>query len=113
MPPGHHPGVSTTEDDRPDDGDDDLLEEQEQKATARTRASASRRSSPRASSRAAAGSTLDPVPLAVLFSFITLGFAAIALWSAEASRWPIAAAAAALAAWMGTLAWAALRKMRS
>ena len=31
MPPGHHPGVSTTEDDRPDDGDDDLLEEQEQK----------------------------------------------------------------------------------
>jgi hypothetical protein len=53
------------------------------------------------------------VPLAVLFSLITAGFAAIALWSAEASRWPIAAAAAALAAWMATLAWAALRKTRS
>jgi hypothetical protein len=53
------------------------------------------------------------VPLAVLFSLITLGFAAIAVWSADASRWPIAAAAAALAAWMATLAWTALRKTRS
>jgi hypothetical protein len=53
------------------------------------------------------------VPLAVLFSVITVGFGAIALWSAQASRWPIAVAAAALAAWMGTLAWAALRKTRS
>lgn len=53
------------------------------------------------------------MPLAVLFSLITVGFAAIALWSAEASRWPIAAAAAALAAWMATLAWTALRKTRS
>ena len=53
------------------------------------------------------------MPLAVLFSLITAAFAAIALWSAEASRWPIAAAAAALAAWMATLAWAALRRMRS
>ena len=53
------------------------------------------------------------MPLAVLFFLITAGFAAIALWSAEASRWPIAAAAAALAAWMATVAWAALRRMRS
>ncbi|MGZ4334173.1 MAG: hypothetical protein ACXVRJ_07870 [Gaiellaceae bacterium] len=53
------------------------------------------------------------MPLAVLFSLITVGFGAIALWSAEASRWPIALAAAALAAWMATLAWAALRKTRS
>jgi hypothetical protein len=53
------------------------------------------------------------VPLAVLFSLITAAFAAIALWSAEASRWPSAAAAAALAAWRATLAWAALRRMRS
>ena len=53
------------------------------------------------------------MPLAVLFSLITAAFAAIALWSAEASRWPIAAAAAALAAWMATLAWGALRRMRS
>jgi hypothetical protein len=52
------------------------------------------------------------VPLAALFSFITVGFAAIAVWSAEASRWPIAAAAAALAAWMGSLAWTALRRTR-
>jgi len=52
------------------------------------------------------------VPLAALFSVITLGFAAIALWSAEASRWVIAAAAAALSAWMATLAWSALRRRR-
>ncbi len=50
--------------------------------------------------------------MAALFSVITVAFAAIAVWSAEASRWPIAAAAAALAGWMATLAWAALRKMR-
>jgi hypothetical protein len=53
------------------------------------------------------------VPMAILFSVITLGFAAIAVWSAGASRWPIALAAAALAAWMASLAWAALRKTRS
>jgi hypothetical protein len=53
------------------------------------------------------------VPLAVLFSVITAGFAAIAVWSAEASRWPIAVAAGALAAWMASLAWSALRKTRA
>jgi hypothetical protein len=53
------------------------------------------------------------VPLAALFSLITLAFAAIAVWSAAAGQWPIAVAAAALAAWMGTLAWAAMRKSRS
>jgi hypothetical protein len=53
------------------------------------------------------------VPLAVLFSVLTVGFAAIAVWSAEASRWPIALAAAALAAWMGSFAWSALRKTRA
>ena len=53
------------------------------------------------------------MPLAVLFSVITVAFGAIAVWSAEASRWPIAAAAAALAAWMATLAWSALRKTRA
>jgi hypothetical protein len=52
------------------------------------------------------------VPLAVLFSVITVGFGAIAVWSAEASRWPIALGAAALGAWMGSLAWSALRKIR-
>jgi hypothetical protein len=53
------------------------------------------------------------VPLVALFALITAGFAAIALWSAEAARWPIAIASAALAAWMATLAWTALRKTRS
>jgi uncharacterized membrane protein len=52
------------------------------------------------------------VPLVVLFSLISVGLGAIAVWSAEAGRWPIAAAAAVLAAWMASLAWAALRKTR-
>jgi hypothetical protein len=53
------------------------------------------------------------VPLAALFLLITLSFAGIAAWTASAGRWVIAVAAAALAAWMGTLAWAAIRKTRS
>jgi hypothetical protein len=53
------------------------------------------------------------MPMAVLFSVISVGFGAIAVWSGEASRWPIAVAAGALAAWMGSLAWSALRKTRS
>jgi hypothetical protein len=52
------------------------------------------------------------VPLAALFSAITLAFAAIAVWSASAHQWPIAVAGGALAAWMGTLAWAGIRKSR-
>jgi len=52
------------------------------------------------------------VPLAALFSTITVAFAAIAVWSAEAGEWPIAAAAAVLALWMASLAWAGLRKTR-
>jgi hypothetical protein len=35
------------------------------------------------------------------------------VWSARAGVWPIALAAAALAVWMGSLAWAAVRKSRS
>ena len=50
------------------------------------------------------------MPLAALFSVITLSFAGIAVGSALAGRWVIAVAAAALAAWMATLAAAALRK---
>jgi hypothetical protein len=50
--------------------------------------------------------------LAALFFGITLAFGAIAVWSASAHRWPIAVAAAALAAWMATLAWAVIRKSR-
>jgi len=52
------------------------------------------------------------MPLAVLFSVITLAFGAIAVWSASAHQWVIAAAAAALAVWMGSLAWTAARKAR-
>lgn len=57
------------------------------------------------------------MPLAALFTVITLAFAGIAVAGGLAGRWVIALAAAALAAWMGTIAWAALkkalRKMRS
>ncbi|HST18062.1 MAG TPA: hypothetical protein VLK36_10360 [Gaiellaceae bacterium] len=53
------------------------------------------------------------MPLAVLFSLITVAFAGIAVASAAAGRWVIAFAAAALAAWMATLAWGALRRTRS
>jgi hypothetical protein len=52
------------------------------------------------------------VPLAALFSAITLAFAAIAIWSASAHEWPIALAAAALAGWMASFAWAGIRKSR-
>ena len=58
-------------------------------------------------------STLTSMPMAVLFSVITVAFTAIAVWTAEASQWPIALAAGALAAWMASLAWSALRKTRS
>jgi hypothetical protein len=53
------------------------------------------------------------VPLALLFTAITAAFAGIAVWSATSAQWVIAVAAAALAAWMATLAWGAVRKMRS
>ena len=52
------------------------------------------------------------VALAALFSLITLAFAGIAVWCARAHQWPLAVAAGALAAWMSTLAWAAMRKTR-
>jgi len=44
---------------------------------------------------------------------ITLAFAGIAVGSALADQWVIAAGAAALSAWMGSLAWSAIRKTRS
>ena len=53
------------------------------------------------------------MPLAALFTAITLAFAGIAAYSAAAGQWVIAAAALALAAWMATLAWSAVRKTRS
>ncbi|HVV58399.1 MAG TPA: hypothetical protein VHC45_08555 [Gaiellaceae bacterium] len=50
------------------------------------------------------------MPLAALFSLITLAFLAIAAWTATAGRWVLAFCAAALAFWMGSLAWTAMRK---
>ncbi len=52
------------------------------------------------------------MPLAALFTVITVAFGAVALYSAGAGEWPIAVAAAALSCWMATFAWAALRKTR-
>ena len=48
--------------------------------------------------------------LAALFSLLTLAFAGIAVAGASADRWVIALGAAAIAAWMGSFAWAALRR---
>jgi hypothetical protein len=52
------------------------------------------------------------MPLAVLFSAITVAFGAIAVYSALSDVWPIAVAAGGLAVWMATLAFSALRKTR-
>ena len=52
------------------------------------------------------------MPLAVLFSFITVAFAGIAVASAFAGRWAITIAAGALAVWMSTLVTGAMRKSR-
>jgi hypothetical protein len=49
---------------------------------------------------------------ALLFCSLTLLFAAIAFAAGEAERWVIAVAAAVLALWMGSFAWAALRRIR-
>jgi hypothetical protein len=50
------------------------------------------------------------VPLAALFTLIALALAGIAVASAFAGRWVIAAAAAVLAGWMASLVRSALRK---
>ena len=52
------------------------------------------------------------MPLVALFTVLTLAFAGIAAGSAVASEWVIAVAAAAIAAWMGSFALAALRRTR-
>jgi hypothetical protein len=52
------------------------------------------------------------VPLVALFSVLTLAFAGIAAGSAAAGRWVIAVAAGAIAGWMGSFAWSALRRTR-
>ena len=53
------------------------------------------------------------MPIAALFAAITLAFAGIAVWTGAAGEWLIAACAGVLSAWMGSLAWSALRKIRS
>jgi uncharacterized membrane protein len=53
------------------------------------------------------------MPIATLFAVITIAFAGIAVWAGTAGEWLIAVCAAVLAAWMGSLAWATLRKIRS
>jgi hypothetical protein len=50
--------------------------------------------------------------LAALFSFLTLAFLGIAAAAATAGRWVIALGAGAIAVWMGSFAWAALRRLR-
>ena len=52
------------------------------------------------------------MPLAALFTVITLAFGGIAVASALAGRWPIAVASGALAGWMATLVAGAMRKSR-
>ncbi len=58
-------------------------------------------------------SSIARVPMVALFASITVAFGLIAAWTISAGRYPIGVAAAALAAWMGSLAWSALRRMRS
>ena len=50
--------------------------------------------------------------MVALFTVLTLAFVGIAAAAGAAGRWVIAAAAAAIAAWMWTLAWSALRRIR-
>jgi hypothetical protein len=47
-----------------------------------------------------------------LFSVLTAAFAVIALAGASHGQWVIAVAAAGIGLWMGSFAWAALRRMR-
>jgi hypothetical protein len=48
---------------------------------------------------------------ALLFSALTVGFVVILVSAARADRWVIALAAAALAVWMGSFAWSAVRRI--
>jgi hypothetical protein len=49
----------------------------------------------------------------VLFTVIAVAFGGLALASARAGQWVIAAAAAALGLWMASLAWGVLRRTRA
>jgi hypothetical protein len=47
--------------------------------------------------------------LGVLFLVLTAGFAFVAVAALAAGVWPVGVAAAALAAWLSTMAWRGLR----
>jgi hypothetical protein len=48
--------------------------------------------------------------LAALFTVLTLALSGIAVDAASVGRWVIAVPTAAIALWMGSFAWAALRR---
>ena len=48
---------------------------------------------------------------ALLFTALTVMFAVIGIAASSAGRWVIVIAAAALAVWMGSFAWSALRRI--
>jgi hypothetical protein len=48
---------------------------------------------------------------ALLFSALTVGFVVIGIAAASAERWVIVVATAALAVWMASFAWSALRRI--
>ena len=50
------------------------------------------------------------MPLAALFSILTLAFLGIAADAASAGRWVVAVPAALIGAWMGSFALAALKR---
>jgi hypothetical protein len=50
--------------------------------------------------------------LPTLFSVLTAAFVVIAFAGASHGQWVIGVAAAGIAAWMGTLAWSALKRAR-
>ncbi len=61
--------------------------------------------------RPASSVPVSKIGPAVLFCVLTVAFAGIAVAGGSAGRWVIAVAAAALAFWMGSFAWAALRRI--
>jgi hypothetical protein len=55
---------------------------------------------------------MSRLSMSALFTALTAAFAVIAFASAAHGRWVITVGAAAVGAWMASLAWGALRRMR-
>jgi hypothetical protein len=53
------------------------------------------------------------VALAALFAFLAACLGALAVWAGAAESWIIAVAAGVIAAWLASLAWSTVRRMRS